>query len=137
MKDHGDGLCLDIRLILGGFQGHMAQAHHPGLLAQPQNRNQQTLEANELNRRNSMIRLWSDRWLPDSTHENQIIVARAPERPTGTNSTYFTSMIDKYMEDCVCIRGLKTLLPARILGQDGDQDGRVIQLVRIYAAFTP
>ena len=37
-----------VGLHLGPIQGHMAQAHHPGLLAQPQDLNKQILEGIEV-----------------------------------------------------------------------------------------
>jgi hypothetical protein len=44
---------------LGAIQGHVPQAHHAGLLAQPQDLNKQTFEGIQVPRRKSLIRLWS------------------------------------------------------------------------------
>jgi len=120
-----------IGLHLGAVQGHMAKAHHPRFLAQPQDLNKQTLEGIEIAPTEvtdpAVIRLLVTGQYP----EGQILVTGPLDLAVGDDA----HAVGVEQEHRQPLRGrlrlhpgVKPLLAAGILGLSGNQDLGEIQL---------
>jgi hypothetical protein len=114
-----------IGLHLGAVQCHMTQAHHPRLLAQPQDLDKQTLEGIEIPQAEvtdaTVIRLLVTGQYP----ERQILVAGAFDL-AGGDDAHAVGVEQQHRQP---LRGrlrlhprVKTLLTAGILALSRDQD---------------
>jgi hypothetical protein len=112
-----------IGLHLGAIKRHMAQAHHPGLLTQSEDLNEQTLKG---------IKVTAVE-VADSAVIGLLIAGQYPE-----SKVLVTSPLDLPGRDgahAVRVKQhrhhpwIESLLPTWIFSLSGDQDGRKIQLI--------
>jgi hypothetical protein len=121
-----------IALHLGTIQGHMAQAHHPSLLAQPQDLHEQIAQRIEVAAPEftdpTVVRL-----LVAGQHpECQVLVA-GPLDPAGGDDAHAVA-VEQQQRQSLRGRlrlhpGVKPLLPTGILALGRDQNRGEIQLI--------
>jgi hypothetical protein len=114
-------------LHLGAIEGYMAQAHHPGLLAQPQDLNEQAFEGIKVAAPEftdtAVIRL-----LITGQHAERKILVAGTLDLAGGDGAHAVGVEQKHRQP---LRGslrlhprIKALLPAGIFGLSRDEDGR-------------
>jgi hypothetical protein len=113
-----------IGLDLGAIQCHMAQAHHAGLLAEPQDLHEKLAEGVQVPAAEltdpAVVRL-----LVTGQHpESQILVAGALNLPGGDDADAVGVEEQQRHHSWV-----EPLLATGILGASGSQDGREVQLI--------
>lgn len=121
-----------IGLHLGPVQRHMAQAHHVGLLAQPQDLSQQILEGVKLASA-ELADPAEVRLLVAGQHAKFQVLVASPLDPSGGDDAYAKGVEQQQRQ---ALRGRlrlhprdKTLLPTRILALGRDRDRGKIQLI--------
>ena len=113
-----------IGLHLGAIEGHMTQAHHAGLLAEPQNLHNQPTERLEVAAAEltDPAVIWL---LVAGEHPERQILVTGPLDPVGGDDAGTVGVKQSQRH----LPGVKPLLPARIFVLGRDHVRRQIQLV--------
>ena len=125
-------VCEGIGLNLRAIVSHMAEAHHPGLLAEAQDLNEQTLEDIEVEAPEltdaAVVRLLVGGGQP----EDQVLVAGALDLAGGddADAVGVEQQQSQPLRGRRCLHpGVKALLPTGILALGSNQDVRIVQLI--------
>lgn len=112
-----------IVMNLGAVQRHMAQAHHPRLLAQPQNLHEHTLEGIEVAAAELTDAAVTGLLIPGQQPESQVLVT-GPLDLAGRDGAHAVGVehvcsFNRCPEGCAYMRGLKPFSPRGSLASAG------------------